>query len=577
MSKRHKAENPLSEALYNDDSVAELKSLYVNNKPFPHVVLSPLCTEIGMKLIHDEVKNNLTADFKETDLFKVFQTGELGNIDRFEEKMPTLLALRNAIYSEKFRNFIRDITGCHDINERVDCSINAYAHGCHLLCHDDVIGTRRVSYIIYLTDPDDEWTDNDGGALELYPLDSSSIIDKGLSGGGLQGNPEAIPTTNILPIFNTMALFAVQPGRSYHSVQEVYVQNKPRLSISGWFHGPTPPIGCDAASLKQIMTTGDDDRPFENFSENRKEYNINLVEDDQFKDDMKILSAYVNSTYLTFDAIKKINKQFCKDSSVQLSCFLKKEVAEPLKMLLSAEDINCNLGDMQNPSSYDVGVNDGWKIVGPPHKRRHLLYNKKEANVKDCNSSMGSSLCHISEVLFQSQVFSRYLHRLTSLTTVAFREEVRRFRPGLDYTVAHYGAMTTIPRLDATLCFVKLMQDEEGDEEDEDCEDGDKWDSGDVGGFECYIEADTDEGSDAAEVYRANDVDKEESLLSISPGFNMLNLVMRDQEIMRFVKFVSYAAPSSRFDIAYEYEIVQPEDGEDEEAEEESSDGSDEF
>ena len=46
--------------------------------------------------------------------------------------------------------------------------------GCHLLCHDDVIGTRRVSYIIYLTDPDDEWEEKDGGALELYPIDQVS-------------------------------------------------------------------------------------------------------------------------------------------------------------------------------------------------------------------------------------------------------------------------------------------------------------------------------------------------------------------------------------------------------------------
>jgi Rps23 Pro-64 3,4-dihydroxylase Tpa1-like proline 4-hydroxylase len=33
-----------------------------------------------------------------------------------------------------------------------------------------VIGTRAVSFIIYLTDPDDAWTVEDGGALELYPL-----------------------------------------------------------------------------------------------------------------------------------------------------------------------------------------------------------------------------------------------------------------------------------------------------------------------------------------------------------------------------------------------------------------------
>lgn len=52
------------------------------------------------------------------------------------------------------------------------CSIHQSYEGCHLLCHDDVIGTRRVSYIIYLTDPDEEWLKEDGGALELYPLDT---------------------------------------------------------------------------------------------------------------------------------------------------------------------------------------------------------------------------------------------------------------------------------------------------------------------------------------------------------------------------------------------------------------------
>lgn len=36
--------------------------------------------------------------------------------------------------------------------------------------HDDVIGTRAVSFIIYLTDPDEPWRAEEGGALELYPL-----------------------------------------------------------------------------------------------------------------------------------------------------------------------------------------------------------------------------------------------------------------------------------------------------------------------------------------------------------------------------------------------------------------------
>jgi len=70
----------------------------------------------------------LKADFKETDLFKVFQSGELALIDNDEllsKKMPSLLAMRNAIYSEAFRNLVSKVTGCDDLIERVDCSANA--------------------------------------------------------------------------------------------------------------------------------------------------------------------------------------------------------------------------------------------------------------------------------------------------------------------------------------------------------------------------------------------------------------------------------------------------------------------
>ena len=34
------------------------------------------------------------------------------------------------------------ITGCGELSDKTDCSCNVYAKGGHLLCHDDVIGTR---------------------------------------------------------------------------------------------------------------------------------------------------------------------------------------------------------------------------------------------------------------------------------------------------------------------------------------------------------------------------------------------------------------------------------------------------
>jgi prolyl 3-hydroxylase /prolyl 3,4-dihydroxylase len=42
----------------------------------------------------------------------------------------------------------------------------------------------------------------------------------------------------------------------------------------------------------------------------------------------------------------------------------------------------------------------------------------------------------------------------------------------------------------------------------------------------------------------------EETMISCSASFNTLNLIMRDECLMTFVKYVSHAAPSSRYDLA---------------------------
>jgi Rps23 Pro-64 3,4-dihydroxylase Tpa1-like proline 4-hydroxylase len=112
-------------------------------------------------------------------------------------------------------------------------AVNSYTQGCHLLNHDDVIGSRRVSYILYMPLPHDQpWQNDWGGALELYPVKQNQD-------GQLE--PEAIPSKSILPSWNQFIFFEVQPGRSFHSVEEVVVGEQfmgrtERLSISGWFH-----------------------------------------------------------------------------------------------------------------------------------------------------------------------------------------------------------------------------------------------------------------------------------------------------------------------------------------------------
>ena len=60
--------------------------------------------------------------------------------------------------------------------------------------------------------------------------------------------------------------------------------------------------------------------------------------------------------------------------------------------------------------------------------------------------------------------------------------------------------------------------------------------------------------------------DEESGVLNVSPAANTLSLVLRDEGLMKFVKYLSYEAPSSRWDVAMTY---QPEDEEEEEEEEE--------
>lgn len=439
--------------------------------------------------------------------------------------------------------------------------MNAYATSCHLMCHDDVISTRCISFIIYLTDPDEPWTAEDGGALELYPLDESKGITT--TNGTVQGVPAALPTLNILPTFNSMAFFAVQPGKSYHAVQEVYTEDKPRLSISGWFHAATPPVGSDLASLSQIMSKGNNDAPFtplptdmyppedENDDDGEESFELS-------SDDRTVLEAFVNPVYLQAKSMKQINDSFLEDSSIQLNDFLKKDLADTVVATFVEADEVDKLGNKRVPSGYEVGIGDGWTVLGPPIKQRFLSYNKSTAVGTSAHAAAGESLENIVSSLMKHPAFCRYLKVITSLQVMSSRHDIRRFRAGLDYTVAHHGTMVETPLLDATLCFVKSNDEE----------DAELWESGDVGGFECYIEADEDADAAAtAEVYRSNNEEDDTQLMSIQAGNNVLNIVMRDTGVMRFIKYVSSRAPSSRWDVSMEYELAS--DDEDEGNEEE--------
>lgn len=514
------------------NSKVDLRNEYLGGQPYPHVLFPRILKGEFLSCVLEEVKAHSQVNFKESDLFRVYQSIDLGNIKVDDpsnrEKLPNTLQLRELLSSNEWRAFVEEVAGLSPgtLTSQIDCAFNCHAPGCHLLCHDDVIGTRKISYIIYLTDED--WTENQGGSLELYDRSSGS------------GSPECVPAKTVLPLFNHMALFEVKPGVSFHAVQEVFGE-RPRLSLQGWYHAASPPDQSDAATLAQLKKTDDAGATHEAI-DRRQTLSSSSSADDKSclsKEDRDFLSSYLHSTYLGEASMRSIQKSFEENSSVQLRGFMKVEWSNKLSAILQNEK--------STPNDRKYGVVDGWELVGPSHKQRYLEYTSN--STEEDPKQTGPVLRHLKNVL-QSPSFARYLQLLTSLKPIAQRGCIRRFRPGLDYTVAHYGLLQQEAVLDATLCFV----DGEGHdiaERESPLEADVAWQSGDVGGFECYIEAEDETDQGAADEY---DQEDDTELLSVSASNNTLSLVYRDPGTLRFVKYVGAQAPSSRYDIAMEYE-----------------------
>lgn len=575
-TKRSKVEDVLSvvssEVLKAEN---EIGSAYLSAKPFPHGRIENMFVEGFLEKVLDEIRDNSKVKFKESDLFRVYQSIDLANLaeDSPEaQKLPSVMQLRAAIYSSRYRAFVERITGLppNTLTEQVDCAANCHAPGCHLLCHDDVIGTRKVSYILYLTERG--WTSDEGGALELYEAETDD---------NKRRVPKPHPIKTILPAFNSMAYFVVEPGASFHSVQEVFGE-RPRLSIQGWYHAKETPQHMEEATLSRLKSTGkgeDTEGDFVSFGEGKSSQESCLS-----KSDRQYLSKYINKTYLTEQSIKEIRERFEEDSSVQLRHFLSKEWVEKMKAASGKEDND--IGKGKPALDYSYGCTSDWRTCGPAHKQRFLEYVGKVANSESSASSLscGPILGHLKRFVFESLPYARFLEAICSLGhPLGYRGRVRRFRPGLDYTVAHYGILTTQAVLDATLCFAagngEQCRVDESTGQVVATEDDAQWESGDCGGFECYIAADDDddcdneeEGAETGAADEYNDEDDTE-LLSVSASNNTLSLVYRDPGTMRFVKYVGCQAPSSRWDISMEYEVND--DNDDEQGEKEDTDHED--
>ncbi|KAL6694844.1 Oxoglutarate and iron-dependent oxygenase degradation C-term domain-containing protein [Trichoderma pleuroticola] len=610
------AKKRFRKGLFDDSVLESYTNEYAESSPYKHAVIHELVDDKLLRSVRSEIRDNVQFTPKETDIYKIHQSGDLANLDGLDDeslaKLPSLLSLRDAIYSETFRNYVSGITGCGPLSgKKTDMAINIYTPGCYLLCHDDVIGSRRVSYILYLTDPDTPWKPEWGGALRLFPIQEIKNKDGEIAKTPLPDVVKVIP-----PAWNQLSFFAVQPGESFHDVEEVYHAEtkeqlekeggRVRMAISGWFH--IPQIGEDG------YIEGEEERNAKNsglmqLQGNPAQYDAPQAQPVKVEDakgneaefeeaDLEFLLQYIAPTYLTPDTLEQVSEHFEENSSITLGDVLSKKFSKRLQDYIQAQE-KATLPE-EGPA---IEKSTSWKVSKPPHKHRYL-YQQPSASSKSRKSAEESPISELLDKLFPSRQFRNWLQVATGCTIESHDVMARRFRRGMDYTLAtgHEGK----PRLELNLGLTPTTgwgdaaDDDEEDEEDEEAQaekeaktnGKNKKKSKDkgkgkakaveepekevveVGGHEVYMAGDDDSNEDAA-VYKSSG-DDDNILFFQAAAWNKMTLVLRDSGALKFVKYVSNKANGDRWDISGVFEVEErEEDDEDEDDEEEEEEGDD--
>ncbi|KAJ1828799.1 putative component of NuA3 histone acetyltransferase complex [Coemansia sp. RSA 2599] len=364
------------------------------------IVASPFHTGKLRSILPKEFLHGLKQELAElnwherlNDLYWFHQTDDLALNGKRHIK-----ALRDYLSGEEFVGFMEKITGTELARGYLDLAAQRYKKGNHLLCHDDDVNrgkmTRKIAYIIYLVD--EQWSEEDGGALGLFDSDENQYPTKVVS--------------HIVPEFNSIGFFLTGMV-SYHTVQEVTVADheRERWSVTGWFYGPAtednttdenrlPPL--PSSVLPQVL-------PLES--------SVDAM------DDKTEWSKWINPDYLGAAVQVQVQDTFMEQSSVELRDFLRPEVFQSALECL------------------DQCFWDSADIKGPAHLRSYLEKHSLAAD---------TAIARLAAFL-RSASFGRFLASVTSLDLAEASQQMRRFNKG-HYTLIHDQALEPAG-LDATL------------------------------------------------------------------------------------------------------------------------------
>lgn len=145
------------------------------------------------------------------------------------------------------------------------------------------------------------------------------------------------------------------------------------------------------------------------------------------------LAPFINPAYLQPQTVGALAEKFALDSSIELHKFLKEDLAARFATLLPEADVKDGLGSSRSsviPPHPSGTLSKNWSVKGPPHKHRYCILTDEPTG------ELPQLLQAVRTKIFCSRGFHAWLRLVTTLVPLAYSVEARRFRPGLDYTLA---------------------------------------------------------------------------------------------------------------------------------------------
>ncbi len=212
----------------------------------------------------------------------------------------------------------------------------------------------------------------------------------------------------------------------------------------------------------------------DDWSKGKKAQHTTEDDDEPTEQELDFLLKYLTPTYLTPDTLAELSDLFADESSLRLDTFLSRQFSSRLRAYLEAQE-----SQALPSSTVEIERQTPWRVARPPHKHRFLYQQSRDADDGATNpekSSSPSPLRELLDDLLPSTAFRKWLAKATGLTLTSYDVLARRFRRGMDYTLAT-GYEEENSRLEITLGITPSRgwgDDDEGEGEGGGDGDGDR-------------------------------------------------------------------------------------------------------